>query len=192
MSQIDQSDERIADAQNAEKAIRQVLARVPNQDEERKTDSDRGELDEAVEQQVAVEAAEVQPEANGCKEADIEETLRPLDVEYLDLPLPPSDSRFPPSTNENNVGPPSRLHHCRGVRPEPGGSRRADRSLLLHVADTPDIDRHDGYGAHSPNYMPAYEGEQSFGDTETGRHPGTRAAGGSSLTSTKPGQREYG
>src|ERR1017187_4208246 len=89
MEQVDQGDEAIADAKQPEIAVCQVPARVPGEDEERKRDRDGDDLDEAVEQEIAVEAAEVQPQGDGRDGPDVGEFLGLAAVEHLEFLFAP-------------------------------------------------------------------------------------------------------
>jgi len=60
MNQIDQGDEGIADAKQPEIVISRVPVCVTDENKKRKGDRNGEDLDEAVEQQITVEAAEVQ------------------------------------------------------------------------------------------------------------------------------------
>ncbi len=70
MEQVDQGDETVADAEQPEKGIGKVLAGVPGEDEQGKSYSDGGDLNKAVEEEIAVTAAEVQPQSNRRDGAD--------------------------------------------------------------------------------------------------------------------------
>jgi len=85
MEQVDQGNQRIADAKQPEIVVFHIPASVPGKNEKGKGDCNGGDLDQAMEQEVTVETAEVKPQNDGCDSADIGDSFVPATVGHFDL-----------------------------------------------------------------------------------------------------------